>query len=87
MIGSLLHNRSGGWIIAAAVFILDLLTPFGYALPMLYVLPILLTWLVAGWQNTVLVASCGLMLTWVETLYSPGEFTSQARSAFHARTH
>jgi len=44
------NTSPGGWIIAAVaiVFIVDLLAPLGYAVPMLYVLPILLTGVSTG---------------------------------------
>jgi PAS domain S-box-containing protein len=74
------RKMSSGWIMAAAavaVFVLDHLIPLGYALPMLYVLPILLTWLVSGWQITALVAGSTLVLTWLGTLLSPGVFSSE----------
>ena len=67
-----------GWIVAAvaaAIFALDLVTPLGYALPMLYVLPILLTRLAPGGRSTVFIMGSALALTGVGTAYSPGEFT------------
>ncbi|WP_455376942.1 PAS domain-containing sensor histidine kinase [Petrachloros mirabilis] len=55
------------WIVAAAavIFVLDLLTPLGYAVPMLYVLPILLAWLAPGLWSTVLTTGCVILLTWM----------------------
>ena len=60
---------------AAAVFIVDLFTPLGAALPMLYVLPILMTWLVPGRRSTILMAAGSLVLTWLEAFLSPGLLT------------
>ncbi len=61
-----------GWIIAAAaaaaaaIFILDLVTPLSIAVPMLYVIPILLTRYIPGWRSTVFLSgSILLLLTWV----------------------
>ena len=71
-----------GWIVAAAaaaaaIFTLDLFTPLGYAVPMLYVLPILLMRFVRSRRSSVLSAAIALVLTWVGTLFSPGEATAQ----------
>lgn len=76
-------SSSGGWIIAAAaaaaaVFGVDLLLPLGYAVPMLYVLPILLTGLLPGRQSTLLVVGGVLLLTWLGVPLSPGELTPEA---------
>ncbi len=76
-----MNTSSGGWIIAAAaaaaaaVFVLDELLPLGYSVPMLYVLPILLTGLLTGWHSTIVAASSALLLTWVGATLSPGELT------------
>ncbi|MDZ4797735.1 MAG: PAS domain S-box protein [Bryobacteraceae bacterium] len=72
----------GGWISAAAtaaavVFVLDLLTPLGIAVPMLYVLPILLSWFVPGRLSTAWAAGSAVVLIWLGTLLSPGVFSSQ----------
>ncbi|HMS85832.1 MAG TPA: PAS domain S-box protein [Nitrospira sp.] len=68
-----------GWIIAAAAaFIADLLTPLGYAVPMLYMLPILLTGLLPGRQITVLVVGASLLLGWIGVSLSPGAMTMEA---------
>jgi PAS domain S-box-containing protein len=50
---------------AAAVFILDLLTPLGLSMPMLYVLPILFTRRIPGWRSTVFLAVSIVLLSWV----------------------
>jgi PAS domain S-box-containing protein len=74
------RSVSVGWIIAAAaaaaVFVLDLLTSLGYAVPMLYVLPIFLTWLIPSWYSTALMAGSALVFTWLGTLLAPGEISS-----------
>ncbi len=73
----------GGWIIAAAttaaavVFVIDLLTPLGIAVPMLYVLPILLSWLVPGRLSTAWGAGSAVVLIWLGTLLAPGVFSFQ----------
>jgi len=71
--------RRMGWTaaaaVAAAIFVLDLLTHLGYAVPMLYVLPLLITWLVPGLPSTRLNMGVVLLLTWVGAAFSPGEFT------------
>ena len=70
------------WIIAAAaataaaVFVLDLLTPLGIAVPMLYVLPILLSWPMPWRLGTAWVAGSAVVLVWLGTLLSPGVLSS-----------
>jgi|CXWL01.1.fsa_nt_gi PAS domain S-box-containing protein len=72
----------GSWIIAAAaaaavvVFVLDLLTPLGIAVPMLYVLPVLLSWLMPWRLSTAWVAGSVVVLAWLGTLLSPGVLSS-----------
>ena len=69
---------AAGWIagaMAAAIFVLDLRAPVGHAVPTLYLLPILLTWFVPGRRTTVLMIAVGLCLTWLKSLYVPGELT------------
>jgi len=68
---------SVGWTIAAAVaiFVLDMFTPRGIAVPMLYVIPILLTWLVPGSRITAVIAGCSLFLIALGVVLSPGEVT------------
>ena len=69
---------SVGWVIAAAaaaIFVLDMLTPLGIAVPMLYVIPILLTWLVPGSRITAVIAGCSLFLIVLGRVLSPGEVT------------
>ncbi len=74
-----MKTSSGGWIIAAAaaaaaIFVLDVFIPLGIAVPMLYVIPVLLTWLVPGSRITVVIASCSVALTVLGIVVSPGEF-------------
>ncbi|MDH5499330.1 MAG: PAS domain-containing protein [Nitrospira sp.] len=76
-----IQAQSIGWIVAAttfaaAVFMLDLITPPWTAAPMLYVLPILLTWLIRG-RGIVAFFTVGvLVFTWAGAVFSPGELTS-----------
>ncbi len=53
-------------------------TSLGYAEPMLYVLPILLTWLLPERNSTFFVAGVTILLTWVGAMLSPGNFTPEA---------
>ncbi|MGE0643184.1 MAG: PAS domain S-box protein [Nitrospira sp.] len=68
-----------GWIVAAvaaaaaAIFILDMATPLGIAVPMFYVLPILLTRYIPGWRSTVFLAVVIITLTWVELVLVPAK--------------
>ena len=72
----------GSWITAAAVaataavFVLDLLTPLGIAVQILYVLPILLSWLMPGRLSVAWVAGSAVVLLWLGTLLSPGVLSS-----------
>jgi len=78
------QTKPTGWIIAAAaaaaaaVFLLDLFSPVGITVPMLYVLPILVTWFVPGERITVVIAGCSFILTMLGMVLSPGEMTSAA---------
>ncbi len=68
-----------GWIVAAAaaaVFALDLMTPAGIAVPMLYGIPLLMTWFVPGLWSTFLIMSIAMALTWGGTALSSGELTA-----------
>lgn len=73
-------TSSNGWIIAAAaaaaaaIFVLDVFIPLGIAVPMLYVIPVLLTWLVPGSRITVVIACCSVALTLLGIVVSSGEF-------------
>lgn len=72
---------TGRWTIVAAatavgaIFLADLLTPLGIAVPMLYVYPILLTRPMPGSAVTSVLAGCSLVLTWLGVSFSTGEFT------------
>ena len=73
-----MNTSSVGWITAAAaaaIFVIDVFTPHGVAVPMLYVIPILLTWLIPGFWITAVVTGCSLLLTTLGILVSPGEPT------------
>lgn len=60
-----------GWIVAAAaaaaaaIFLLDVVVPPGIAVPMFYVLPILLTRYLPGWRSTVFLTGGVVLLSWV----------------------
>lgn len=77
-----MNTSSTGWIIAAAaaaaaaIFVLDLFIPIGIAVPMLYVLPILFSWIVPRGRITLIIAGCCVVLTMLGTVLSPGEFTT-----------
>lgn len=76
-----MNTSSSGWIIAAAaaaaaIFVLDLFLPLGIAVPMLYVLPILFSWMVPGGRITSVMAGCCVVLTMLGTVLSPGDFTT-----------
>jgi PAS domain S-box-containing protein len=77
------QTKTIGWIVAAAaaaaaaaVFALDLLTPFGTAVPMLYGIPLLITWFVPGPRSTFLMIGITMPLTLGGTLLSSGEPTT-----------
>jgi len=73
-----IRTRPLGWIIAAAaaaaIFILDLLIPFGIAVPMLYVLPLVITWFVPGRKITEVMMGVVVALTWTKVGLHMGEF-------------
>lgn len=58
--------------IAGALFAIDLLSPLGYAVCMLYVLPILITRLTPDLQSTMIMAGATVSLTWAGAELSPG---------------
>jgi PAS domain S-box-containing protein len=67
---------SGGWLVAAAVatitvFAFDFLSPPGYAVPMFYTLPILLTRLTPELRSTAITAGSAVLLTWVGAVLNP----------------
>jgi PAS domain S-box-containing protein len=65
-----------GWlvsgVIAVALFVIDLLSPLGYAVCMLYAVPILLTRLTPDLQSTMIMAGATVSLTWAGAELSPG---------------
>lgn len=76
------NTSSGGRITAAAaaaaaIFVLDLFIPVGIAVPMLYVLPILLSWMVPHERITAVMAGCCVVLTGLGIVLSPGLFTTE----------
>jgi len=64
-------------VTAAAIFLLDLVTPLGIAVPMLYVLPILLTRRIPGWWSTVYLSIGIVPLSWVGLVLSSGDLTPE----------
>jgi len=60
---------------ATAIFLLDVMTPRGIAVPMLYAIPILLTTLVSGLRITGIVGGCAIGLTGLGLYASSGELT------------
>ena len=65
-----------GWlvsgVITVALFMIDLLSPLGYAVCMLYAVPILLTRLTPDLQSTMIMAGATVSLTWAGAELSPG---------------
>ncbi len=59
-------------LIAVVLFVIDLLSPLGYAVCMLYAVPILLTRLTPDLQSTMIMAGATVSLTWVGAELSPG---------------
>ncbi len=58
--------------IAVVLFVIDLLSPLGYAVCMLYALPVLLTRLTPDLQSTMIMAGATVSLTWAGAELSPG---------------
>ncbi|MGE0643297.1 MAG: PAS domain S-box protein [Nitrospira sp.] len=58
--------------IVVALFVIDLLSPLGYAVCMLYAVPILLTRLTPDLQSTMVMAGATVSLTWAGAELSPG---------------
>ena len=59
-------------LIAVVLFVIDLLSPLGYAVCMLYAVPILLTRLTPDLQSTMIMAGATVSLTWAGAELSPG---------------
>jgi len=77
------QTKPFGWIVAAAaaaaaaaIFFLDFVTPLGVAVPMLYGIPLLMTWFVPGLWSTFLMIGIAMPLTWGGTALSTGELTA-----------
>ena len=68
------HRVLNSWLasagLAVALFVIDLLSPLGYAVCMLYALPILLTRLIPDLQSTLIMAGTTVSLTWVGAVLS-----------------
>ncbi|MDR4470213.1 MAG: PAS domain-containing protein [Nitrospira sp.] len=74
MRGDTVQTSSHGWIIAAAaIFVLDVVTPLGTAVPMLYVLPLVIAGVRPIQPSTLLIVGVVLPLTWIGVAFSPGE--------------
>lgn len=62
------------WLVSAGLvavlFVIDLLSPLGFAVCMLYALPILLTRLIPDLQSTLIMAGATVSLTWVGAVLS-----------------
>ncbi|MBH0203874.1 MAG: PAS domain-containing protein [Nitrospira sp.] len=77
-----MQRKSIGWIVAAAataaagIFVLDMFIPMGIAVPMFYVLPILITRLASGRRITIVTGGCCIILTSLGIAISPGEVTT-----------
>lgn len=52
------------FVLVIVIFALDLATPFGHAIPTLYLLPLCLTWWSAGYRSTLLMGVLILLLLW-----------------------
>jgi PAS domain S-box-containing protein len=68
------RQRAGAfWLLTvaatAAVFVVDVLAPPGLAIPMIYVLPLLATWVLPSRRSTLAVAASALALTVVKPLF------------------
>ncbi len=56
-------------VAAAAIFVFDLVTPRGIAVPMFYVLPILFTRYIPGWWSTAFLTGGVVVLSWVGIMH------------------
>jgi PAS domain S-box-containing protein len=59
------------YLLAAAIFILDLLMPLGYTVWILYLFPLILTFTLSGRTLQLLLASLSTVLIWAGFYYSP----------------
>lgn len=67
---------SSGWFVVAAtaaIFALDMMAPLGVAVPMLYTIPLFLTWARPGERSSALMGGSAIVLTFVGVAVSPGE--------------
>lgn len=76
-----MQTKPIGWIVAgataaAAIFVLDVFIPVGIAVPMLYVVPILITRLAEGRRITIGTAGCCIIMTSLGIALSPGQVTT-----------
>lgn len=60
-------------VVTSGIFVFDILTPLGVAVPILYVVPLVLTWAIAGDRISVLVGGGAVFLTVLGIVLSPGE--------------
>lgn len=69
------YRALSSWLISAglvgALFVIDLLSPLGYVVCMLYALPVLLTRLIPDLRSTLIMAGATVSLTWVGAVLSP----------------
>lgn len=59
------------FLFIVATFIIDLLTPMGYAVSILYLLPVVLTWWISSARYSLVLISVGTILVGLGGLYSP----------------
>lgn len=82
MISTETQTQPSGWIVAASaaaaatIFICDLLAPVGYAVWLLYALPLWLTSLAPGIRGIPIAIGVVLGLLWGEVALSPGKMTA-----------
>lgn len=57
----------------AAIFVSDMVTPLGVAVPMLYAIPLFLTVAMPGERSSTVMGGCAVFLTLVGVAVSPGE--------------
>ena len=64
-------------ILTAAIFVLDLFTPLGTPVSMLYVIPIAIIGLLPSQQSTFLITFGAFLLIWIGAALSPGELAPE----------
>jgi len=70
------HRVLSSWLASAglviALFVIDLQSPLGYAVCMLYAVPILITRLMPDLSSTIITTAATVSLTWIGAVLSPG---------------